>query len=253
MWRTLNFYYTFSIPNSSNTNKISPRVCSGSNPQKYADLSRLARKFLQTNTESSDICAPSDPQQHAELNRLASRFLQNCDSASNSIQSRGYIDEVLEHIQKGDTVECSICMDSPDDPVFTPCAHRFCRECLFNCWGNSAGGNCPICRQSLLKSDLITCPSESPFKVDIENNMTESSKVSELMKYLERIQTSTDEKSIVFSQWTSFFDLLENPLRSRGIGYLRFHGKLTQKQREKVLDEFNKTSEKRVSEITHLH
>ena len=166
------------------------------------------------------------------------------------MQSRAYIEEVLDHIQKGETIECPICMESPDDPVFTPCAHRFCRECLFSHWGTSEGGKCAICRQPLKKSDLITCPSESPFKVDIENNMTESSKVSKLLDFLQSIQKSPcGEKSIVFSQWTSFFDLLENPLRRRGIGYLRYDGKLTQKQREKILNEFNVTKEKRVSEV----
>jgi DNA repair protein RAD5 len=109
------------------------------------------------------------------------------------------------------------------------------------------GGKCPICRQSLKKNDLIALPTESPFKVDIENNLTESSKLSKLFDFLEKIQKYSDEKSIVFSQWTSFFDLLENPLRRRGIGFLRFDGKLTQKQREKVLKEFNDTKEKRVS------
>ncbi|KAJ1391820.1 Zinc finger, RING-type [Sesbania bispinosa] len=197
-------------------------VMCGSDSQKYADLSRLARRFFQSNTESSDICGQRDPLQLEELNKLASRFFLKSDSASHSIQSR-------------------------DDPVFTPCAHRFCRECLFNCWGTSMGGKCPICRQELKKDDLITSPSECPFEVDTESNLTVSSKVSKLLDFLQRIQkSSSDEKSIVFSQWTSFFDLLENPLRSRGIGYLRFEGKLSQKQREKVLKEFNETSEKRV-------
>lgn len=223
-------------------------MCSGSVPEKYADLSRLARKFLESHTESSNICHESDSQQNAKMNKLASRFLQNSD-ASHSVQSREYIDEVLGHIQKGETVECSICMESPDDPVLTPCAHQFCRECLFSCWGTSMGGKCPICRQSLKKSDLVVLQSESPFEVDIENNLTESSKVSRLFDFLEHIQKTSDEKSIVFSQWTSFFDLLENPLKRRGIGFLRFDGKLTQKQREKILKEFNDTREKRVSKI----
>jgi len=167
------------------------------------------------------------------------------------MQPRAYIEEVLENIQNGDIVECSVCLESPEDPVFTPCAHKFCRECLFSCWGTSSGGKCPICRKLLQKDDLITCPAESPFKVDIKNNVTESSKVSKLFEFLERILNSpSGEKSIVFSQWTSFFDLLENPLRRRGIGFLRYDGKLTQKQREKVLDEFNKTREKRVFEIS---
>ncbi|XP_027364407.1 DNA repair protein RAD5B-like [Abrus precatorius] len=214
----------------------------------YANILDLLMQLRRCCNHPFLVMCGSDSQKYANLSRLARRFLQsNSDSAAHSIQSRAYIDEVLEHIQKGETVECSICMESPDDPVFTPCAHRFCRECLFNCWGTSAGGKCPICRQPLQKTDLITCPSESPFKVDIKNNLTESSKVSKLLNFLQQIQrSSSGEKSIVFSQWTSFFDLLENPLRRTGIGYLRFDGKLSQKQREKVLDEFNETREKRV-------
>lgn len=197
------------------------------------------------------MCIQNDPEQHAELNKLATRFLLNSDSAPHSNQSRAYIEEVLGDIQKGENIECPICMESPDDPVFTPCAHRMCRECLFGFWGTSVGGKCPVCRQELQKNELITCPYVSPFKVDIENNMTESSKVSKLLDYLQRIQRSHNgEKSIVFSQWTSFLDLLENPLKMRGIGFLRFDGKLSQKQREKVLNEFNATKEKMVSEIS---
>ncbi|MED6149722.1 DNA repair protein rad5b [Stylosanthes scabra] len=225
-----------------------PFLVMSGNSEKYADLSRLARKFLQSSAESLNICSSeNDPQKQAELNKLATKFLRDADSSSTSMQSRAYIEEVLEHIQKGENLECPICMEAPDDPVFTPCAHRFCRECLFSHWGTSEGGKCPICRQQLHKSDLIICPSESAFKVDIENNMTESSKVSKLLDFLQNIQKSSPgEKNIVFSQWTSFFDLLENPLRRRGIEFLRYDGKLTQKQREKVLAEFNQTKEKRV-------
>lgn len=61
--------------------------------------------------------------------------------------------------------------------------------------------------------------------------------------------SGTGEKSIVFSQWTSFLDLLEIPLRRRGIEFLRFDGKLAQKAREKVLKEFNETKQKTVSKL----
>lgn len=66
------------------------------------------------------------------------------------------------------------------------------------------------------------------------------------MKCLEGVQ-KLGEKSIVFSQWTAFLDLLEIPLRTRGIGFLRFDGKLSQKQREKVLKEFSENGDKLVS------
>ena len=54
------------------------------------------------------------------------------------------------------------------------------------------------------------------------------------------------EKSIVFSQFTSFFDLLEIPLEQKGIKFLRFDGKLSQTHREKVLKEFSESQDKLV-------
>ena len=62
------------------------------------------------------------------------------------------------------------------------------------------------------KQDVITAPTESRFQIDVENNWTESSKTSALMKELEALQLTKD-KSVVFSQWTAFLDLLEIPLK----------------------------------------
>lgn len=162
--------------------------------------------------------------------------------------SRAYVEEVVEGLRNGENTECPICLESADDPVLTPCAHKMCRECLLSSWRSLAGGACPICRQLLKKTELITCPSENRFRIDIEKNWKESSKISKLLNALEQIRRSgSGEKSIIFSQWTSFFDLLEIPLRKRKIGFLRFDGKLAQKQRERVLKEFNETGEKMVS------
>lgn len=91
-------------------------------------------------------------------------------------------------------------------------------------------------------------PSENRFRIDVEKNWKESSKVSKLLECLENIrQSGSGEKSIVFSQWTSFLDLLEIPLKRRKIGFLRFEDKLAKKQRENVLKEFSQTSKKMVS------
>lgn len=66
-----------------------------------------------------------------------------------------------------------------------------------------------------------------------------------LIKILEGLQEKR-EKSIVFSQFTSFFDLLEVPFNQKGIKFLRFDGKLSQKHREKVLKEFSESKDKLV-------
>lgn len=196
------------------------------------------------------ICSRGDAEKYTDLNKLARRFLETNGDSSQKVPSRAYVEEVVEGIRRGENTECPICLESADDPVLTPCAHRMCRECLLSSWRTPSAGLCPICRQYLKKNDLITCPSENKFRVDLDKNWKESSKVSKLLDCLERVGHS-GEKSIVFSQWTSFLDLLEIPLKRRGIGFLRFDGKLVQKNRERVLKEFNETGEKMVKFVKH--
>ncbi|KAJ4901761.1 DNA repair protein RAD5B [Raphanus sativus] len=214
----------------------------------YANILELLLRLRQCCNHPFLVMSRADSQQYADLDSLARRFLDNNpDSVSQRAPSRAYVEEVIQDIRDGNSKECPICLESADDPILTPCAHRMCRECLLTSWRSTSCGLCPICRTVLKKSELISCPTESIFRVDVVKNWKESSKVSELIKCLEKIRMSgTGEKSIVFSQWTSFLDLLEIPLRKRGIEFLRFDGKLAQKAREKVLKEFNETKQKTV-------
>jgi len=82
-------------------------------------------------------------------------------------------------------------------------------------------------------------------KLDAENNWKDSCKVSKLILILEDLQKKK-EKSIVFSQFTSFFDLLEIPLNHKGMKFLRYDGRLSQKHKEKVLKEFSESQDKLV-------
>ncbi|CAL9133832.1 unnamed protein product [Musa acuminata var. zebrina] len=215
-------------------------------PRQIAINSRCSRTLhvkLSPTLESLYSVSRGDTQEYADLNKLARRFL--VASHLNPLPTPAYVEEVVEGIRRGEVTECPICLESAsDDPVLTPCAHRMCRECLLSSWRTPAGGPCPICRSPLSKAELITCPSESRFQVDVEKNWKESSKVTKLIKYLKRAQRS-GEKSIVFSQWTAFLDLLEIPLR-KGIGFLRLDGKLSRKKREIVLKEFSESRDKMV-------
>ncbi|KAI3693065.1 hypothetical protein L6452_32893 [Arctium lappa] len=226
-------------------------VAQGKVLHNYANILELLLRLRQCCNHPFLVMSRGDSQQFSDLNKLAKRFLDtNLDSTTPSsykVPSKAYIEEVVDGLRRGENSECPICLESADDPVLTPCAHRMCRECLLSSWRSPVSGLCPICRQILRKTDLITCPSESKFRVDIEKNWKESSKVSKLLECLESIRRrGCGEKSIVFSQWTSFLDLLEIPLKRRKIGFLRFDGSLSQKNREKTLKEFSETTDKMV-------
>ncbi|KAJ9547401.1 hypothetical protein OSB04_019944 [Centaurea solstitialis] len=218
-------------------------VAQGKVLHNYANILELLLRLRQCCNHPFLVMSRGDS---PDLNKLAKRFLDaNLDSTK--VPSKAYIEEVVDGLKRGENTECPICLESSDDPVLTPCAHRMCRECLLSSWRSPACGLCPICRQVLRKNELITCPTESKFRVDIEKNWKESSKVSKLLECLEGIRKrGSGEKSIVFSQWTSFLDLLEIPLKRKKIGFLRFDGSLSQKNREKTLKEFSETTDKMV-------
>ncbi|GFP95905.1 putative swi/snf-related matrix-associated actin-dependent regulator of chromatin subfamily a member 3-like 3 [Phtheirospermum japonicum] len=223
-------------------------VAQGKVLHNYANILELLLRLRQCCNHPFLVMSRGDTEKYADLNKLANRFLQsNTETTSQTVPSRAYVEEVVEGIRNGENTECPICLESADDPVLTPCAHRICRECLLTSWQSPNVGFCPICRQVVRKHELITCPTGSRFRIDVEKNWKESSKIQKLLDCLEKIRKSgCGEKSIVFSQWTSFLDLLEIPLKKRGFEFLRFDGKLAQKQRARVLHEFAETKGKTV-------
>jgi len=65
-----------------------------------------------------------------------------------------------------------------------------------------------------------------------------SAKVSKCMELIGDIQ-QTGEKTIIFSQWTLLLDLLETPLKHElGIGYRRYDGSMSAKQRDAAAGDF---------------
>ncbi|KAL6136145.1 hypothetical protein ACLB2K_061446 [Fragaria x ananassa] len=93
-----------------------------------------------------------------------------------------------------------------------------------------------------MSCQISTAPTESRFHVDIDKNWVESSKIVILLCELECLRSS-GSKSIVFSQWTAFLDLLQISLSRSNIPFLRLDGTLSQQQREKVLKQFSEDSD----------
>ncbi|KAH0344571.1 putative DNA repair protein rad-5, partial [Aureobasidium melanogenum] len=70
-------------------------------------------------------------------------------------------------------------------------------------------------------------------------NTLSSAKIGALLTHLKRIKkASPTTKSVIFSQFTSFLDILEPALDGASIPYLRFDGSMAQKARAAVLSDF---------------
>lgn len=207
----------------------------------YASILELLLRLRQCCDHPFLVMSRGDTQEFADLNKLAKRFLRGgngpVNGDSSCLPSRAYIEEVVQELQKGEG-ECPICLEAFEDAVLTPCAHRLCRECLLSSWRSATAGLCPVCRKSMSKQDLITAPTDSRFQIDVDKNWVESSKISALLQELEVLRSS-GAKSIVFSQWTAFLDLLQIPLSRNNFSFARLDGTLNLQQRERVIKEFS--------------
>ncbi|XAR60085.1 DNA helicase [Bertholletia excelsa] len=210
----------------------------------YASILELLLRLRQCCDHPFLVMSRGDTQEFSDLNKLAKRFLKGgreTEGEAKDLPSRAYIQEVVEELRKGEEGECPICLEAFEDAVLTPCAHRLCRECLLASWRTPTSGLCPVCRKTVNRQALITVPTDSRFQIDVEKNWVESSKVAALMLELDNLRSSSS-KSIVFSQWTAFLDLLQIPLSRSNIPFVRLDGTLNQQQREKVIKQFSEES-----------
>lgn len=63
-----------------------------------------------------------------------------------------------------------------------------------------------------------------------------STKIRTMLRLLDTIRKEGEEKTIVFSQFTSFLDLVEPFLREEGHKFVRYDGSLKPEERERALD-----------------
>ncbi|CAI5954265.1 unnamed protein product [Closterium sp. NIES-65] len=234
-------------------------VLSRSDTMDDEDLSKLGRRFLAASSLGAAGAAAGCAAAAADAAAAAAGAWGESSSDPNGWDeshkgpSWEYVQSVLEGLKRrreglsqgGD--ECPVCLEAAEDAVFMPCAHIACRECLLTAWRPSVNGPCPVCRRQILRSQLITVPRASRFSLDVEASWQDSVKVRQLLQCLGEIRAASarqgsnggggGEKSVVFSQWTAFLDLLEIAFKRAKVPYVRLDGSMSQQQRERAINE----------------
>lgn len=87
-----------------------------------------------------------------------------------------------------------------------------------------------MCRHSLTMGSLLELPpDESEWKEPVEEvKPIKSAKIDELVKYLKAFDKT--DKTLVFSQFTTFLDHVAASLKEHGIHFVRFDGSMSAKQ-----------------------
>ncbi|KIO30136.1 hypothetical protein M407DRAFT_20805 [Tulasnella calospora MUT 4182] len=97
---------------------------------------------------------------------------------------------------------------------------------------------CPDCEvQVVLKARRKSLPSGDDLEVQ---TLPSSAKTRKLVEILEKIEEDSEgqDKTIVFSQFTSFLDIVEKFLRKAGLKFVRYDGSMKLDERSAALDKF---------------
>ena len=131
---------------------------------------------------------------------------------------------------------CPVCLDNLQQPVITACGHAFDRLCIEEVIHRQH--KCPLCRAEIKESSDSTLVSPATELGEDEEQATAadpenpSSKIEALIKVLTAQGQIPETKTVVFSQWTSFLNLVEPHLKNHGIGYARIDGSMPSNKRD---------------------
>jgi SWI/SNF-related matrix-associated actin-dependent regulator of chromatin subfamily A3 len=131
--------------------------------------------------------------------------------------------------------ECCVCLETVHQPVITACKHVFGYDCIERVINEQH--KCPMCRNHLASVDLLVHPAR---EADMEEDQdldtdTKSSKTEALMSILKATHRDPKSKVVIFSQWTSFLNIIQRQLDESGFKYTRIDGSMPARARDAAM------------------
>lgn len=142
--------------------------------------------------------------------------------------------------------DCPVCLEPLHDPVITACGHTFGYNCIEKVIETQH--RCPMCRAEPLDIDTLVRPAvdlgeSAQGDIDID---TSSSKVEALLKILKASRQKEGNTVVIFSQWTSFLNIIEHQLKQNGWKYCRIDGTMKANHRDAAMTALNEDPECRI-------
>mmetsp|Transcript_62690 Transcript_62690/g.149555 ORF Transcript_62690/g.149555 Transcript_62690/m.149555 type:complete len:1261 (-) Transcript_62690:115-3897(-) len=213
--------------------------------QRYTHILQLILKLRQALCHPFLVFARAGASDN-DLRAVEQRCMR--DLAGSEATER-FMGNLIEELRQGQLADCPICCDTPEDPTMTPCGHIFCRECAYKAL-DRCNGECPVCRKPGIERRALTVlPGATRFPARLlgrqsdgtcagdgdggkpDGSVPPSTKMRELVKLLEA-DMAAGRRAVVFSQWTSFLDLIQGALDGAKIPWRRFDGSLSVAERK---------------------
>ncbi|KAL3509806.1 hypothetical protein ACH5RR_029207 [Cinchona calisaya] len=156
---------------------------------------------------------------------------------------------------------CGLCHEKAEDAVVTSCAHVFCKPCLIDFSASMGQISCPSCTKLLSvdftgnkgNEDQMTKttikgfrPSSILNRIQLEDFQT-STKIDALREEIRfMVERDGSAKGIVFSQFTSFLDLIHYSLQKSGVNCVQLVGSMSMGARDAAIKRFTEDPDCRI-------
>lgn len=158
-----------------------------------------------------------------------------------------------------DEKTCGLCKELTEDPVVTSCSHTFCASCLINLSASVGQVLCPSCSKPLTvdfsaidgdqnaRTTIKGYKSSSILNRIPRDDFQTSTKIDALREEIRfMVERDGSAKGIVFSQFTSFLDLIQFSLEKSGISCVKLVGSMSMNARDAAIARFTDDSDCRI-------
>ncbi|KIY73614.1 hypothetical protein CYLTODRAFT_416990 [Cylindrobasidium torrendii FP15055 ss-10] len=192
----------------------------------------------------------------------------NKDSSTSSQETEStnvFASDVLSKLNNDDedSAECPICLDVMERPVIvSECMHKTCKDCIlmYVATREEKGQEpaCPTCAHAPIRvnqiievikteADAQDGDAEGPERQSEvmlrKNNFQSSTKIDALIEHLKRLRDQDPcFRAVVFSQFTTFMDLIQKALRREMFEDYRYDGTMDIRKRTVAINKFKEPS-----------
>ncbi|KAJ9479716.1 DNA repair protein RAD16 [Pseudozyma hubeiensis] len=213
----------------------------------YTDTTRKFSTYLDQGTVLNN---------YSNIFTLLTRMRQLANHPDLVLRSKTGLASKLLGADQSEIHVCRICTDEAEDAIMSRCKHIFCRECVRQYLdADIAPGmvpDCPYCHATLsidLEGEALE-PPQSTIRMNDSGRQgilsrldmdkwRSSTKIEALVEELTQLRSEDKTiKSLVFSQFVNFLDLIAFRLQRAGFQICRLEGNMSPEARNRTIKHF---------------
>ncbi|KAI6105334.1 SNF2 family N-terminal domain-containing protein [Pisolithus sp. B1] len=211
----------------------------------YLSLFTDAKRQFNTYVHSGTVL-----NNYSNIFSLITRMRQMACHPDLVLRSRNNGNQFFNTEELGEGTVCRLCNDFAEDAIQAKCRHIFDRECIKQYLSASCdvSPECPICHLPLtidLEAPALELAESAPVarqgilgRLDLDTWQS-SSKIEALVEELSNLRLQdAATKSIVFSQFVNFLDLIAYRLQRAGFQICRLEGGMSPRARDATIQHF---------------